>query len=145
MTSTLFWCSASYKVKSFLVLLLIRYDFLAGRKHTCFKRSLLKVNCEYDRRNCGICSKLTVKMLERSQLTSFFNQTQKQPPVVFYKRAVLKNFAIFTGKRLCLSLFLKVLGLQLYGKRLQHKCFSVNIGKILGTRILNNIYQRLLL
>ena len=31
---------------------------------------------------------------------------QKQPPVVFYKKAVLKNFAIFTGKQLCRNLFL---------------------------------------
>ena len=30
---------------------------------------LLKVNCEYDRKSCGICSKLTVKTLKRSQLT----------------------------------------------------------------------------
>ena len=28
---------------------------------------------------------------------------QKQPPVVFYEKALLKNFAIFTGKRLCWS------------------------------------------
>ena len=27
---------------------------------------LLKVNCEYDRRNYGICSQLTVKTIERS-------------------------------------------------------------------------------
>ena len=26
------------------------------------------------------------------------NERQKQPPIVFYKKAVLKNFAIFTGK-----------------------------------------------
>ena len=31
---------------------------------------------------------------------------QKQPPEVFYKKAVLKNFAIFTGKHLCWSLFI---------------------------------------
>ena len=31
---------------------------------------------------------------------------QKQPPEMFYKRAVHKNFAIFTGKQLCWSLFL---------------------------------------
>ena len=52
---------------------------------------LFKVNCEYDRRNCGISSKLTIKTLERSQLTPF-NQTQRQPPQAFYKRAALKNF-----------------------------------------------------
>ena len=31
---------------------------------------------------------------------------KKQPPEVFYKKAVLKNFAIFRGKTLCWSLFL---------------------------------------
>ena len=31
---------------------------------------------------------------------------QKQPPEVFYKKDVLKNFAKLTGKRLCQSLFL---------------------------------------
>ena len=31
---------------------------------------------------------------------------KKQPPEVFYKKAVLKNFSILTGKYLCSSLFL---------------------------------------
>ena len=31
---------------------------------------------------------------------------RKQSPEVFYKKAVLKNFAIFTGKYLCWNLFL---------------------------------------
>ena len=35
-----------------------------------------------------------------------FNQTQKQAPEVFYRKAVLKQFAIFTGRHLCWSLFL---------------------------------------
>ena len=30
---------------------------------------------------------------------------RKQPPEVFYKKAALKGFAIFTGKHLCGSLF----------------------------------------
>ena len=34
------------------------------------------------------------------------NPLQKQPPEVFYKKAILKNFAILTGKHLCWSLFL---------------------------------------
>ena len=33
-------------------------------------------------------------------------QIQKQTPELFYKKAVLKNFAIFTGRHLCYSLFL---------------------------------------
>ena len=39
----------------------------------------------------------------------------------------------------------RILGLQLYWKRLQHRCFPVNIAKFLRTPILKNIYQRLLL
>ena len=35
-----------------------------------------------------------------------FKKLQMQPPKVFYKKAVIKNFAIFTGKHLCWSLFL---------------------------------------
>ena len=39
--------------------------------------------------------------------------TQKQPPEVFYKKGVLKNFTKFTGKHLCQSLFFnKVAGLR---------------------------------
>ena len=36
----------------------------------------------------------------------FLNYSQKQPPEVFYKKGALKNFAKFTGKHLCQSLFL---------------------------------------
>ena len=39
---------------------------------------------------------------------------QKQPPEVLYKKAALKNFAIFAGKHLCWSLFL--IKLQAYRK-----------------------------
>ena len=35
-----------------------------------------------------------------------YGQFQKQPPKVFCKKGVLKNFAHFTGKHLCWSLFL---------------------------------------
>ena len=43
------------------------------------------------------------------QKTEIHCTEQKQPPEVFYKKAVLENFAIFTGKNLCWSLFLKKL------------------------------------
>ena len=50
---------------------------------------------------------------------------------VLYKKANLKNLAIFTGNT-CVRVFLnKVAGLQAYSiikKRLQYRCFSVNIG-----------------
>ena len=44
-----------------------------------------------------------LKVARKKFEPSFF---QKQPPEVFYKKNVLKNFAIFTGKHLCSSLFL---------------------------------------
>ena len=56
---------------------------------------------------------------------------------MFSKTGVLKNFAIFTGKNLCWSLFL--IKFQdwrpafLFKKRLQRRCSSVNIVKFLRT------------
>ena len=41
--------------------------------------------------------------------TEFHNLSsmrKTQPPDVFFKKAVLKNFLIFTGKHLCWNLFL---------------------------------------
>ena len=35
---------------------------------------------------------------------NFVQKNQKQPPELFYKKAVLKNVAIFTGRYLCWSL-----------------------------------------
>ena len=67
---------------------------------------------------------------------------------IFFKIGVLKNFAIFTGKHLCLCLFNKVAGLKscnFIKKRLQHRCFPVNIVKFLRIPILKNIYERLFL
>ena len=55
------------------------------------------------------------------------------------KKTVLKNFAIFTGRHLCWSLFL----IKLMDFR--HRCFPVNIAKFLRTPILKNICEWLLL
>ena len=64
---------------------------------------------------------------------------KKQPPEVFCKKGVLKNFAKFTGKQLCQSLFFnKVAGLR-------HCCFPVNFAKFLVITFLQNISRRLLL
>ena len=63
------------------------------------------------------------------------------------KKAVLKNFAIFTEKHLRWSLFLnKNVGLQSWNfikKRLQHRFFPVNIAKFLKAPVLENICERL--
>ena len=58
-------------------------------------------------------------------------------PKVFCKKGVLRNFAKFTGKHLCESLFFnKVAGLRpaiLLKKRLWHRCFPMNFAKFLRT------------
>ena len=61
---------------------------------------------------------------------------QKQLPEVFCKKVVLRNFAKFTGKLLCQSLFFnKVVGLRpkLLKKRLRHRYFPVKLVKFLRT------------
>ena len=62
---------------------------------------------------------------------------------VFCKKGVLRNFAKFTGKHLCQSLFFnKVACLRpatLLKMRLWHRCFLVNFAKFLRTSFLQNI------
>ena len=69
-------------------------------------------------------------------------------PEVFCEKGVLRNFAKFTGKHLCQSLFLnKVVGLRpaaLLKKRLWHKCFPANFAKYLRTPLLPKNHSRLL-
>ena len=75
-------------------------------------------------------------------------QFQNQPPEVFCEKDVLKNFASFTGKYLCWSLFLikmHVFRPVTLLKRDQHWYFSVKFAKRLRTPILKNIWERLLL
>ena len=70
-------------------------------------------------------------------------------PEVFCKKDVLINFAKFTGKHLCRSLFFnKVAGLTpatLFKKRLWHRGFPVNFAKFLRTPILKELLWLLLL
>ena len=65
------------------------------------------------------------------------------------KKGILRNFAKFTGKHLCLNLFFnKVAGLRpatLFKKRLCHRCFPVNFAVFLRTPFLQNTSGRLLL
>ena len=58
------------------------------------------------------------------------------------KKGVLKNFANFTAKHLCWSIFLIKRRLQACNfvkKRLQHWCFPVKFAKFLITSVLKNI------
>ena len=74
-----------------------------------------------------------------------FSWVQKQPPEVFCKNGVLRNFSKFTGKHPCQSLFLnKVAGLtpaHLSKKRLWHRCFPVTVDKFLTTPFLSEHLQ----
>ena len=83
------------------------------------------------------------------ELFVFGRVAQKQPPEVFYKKGVLKNFAKSTGKHLPQSFFFnKVADLRpatLFKKRLWQKYFPMNFSKPLRTPILKNICERLLL
>ena len=57
----------------------------------------------------------------------YFRSSRSQ---MFFKIGVLKTFAKFTVKHLCWSLFLIK---NFTKKRLQHKCFHVNITKFIRT------------
>ena len=66
---------------------------------------------------------------------------------MFHKKAILKQFVIFTGKHLCWGLlFNKVAGHQdcnFIKKRLQHRYFLANIRKFIRRPILKNICKKL--
>ena len=51
---------------------------------------------------------------------------------MFFKKCVLNNFANFTEKHLCCSLFIK--------KRLQHWCFPVKFAKLIRTAFFQNTF-----
>ena len=62
-------------------------------------------------------------------------------PQMFFGTGAFKNFTIFTGKRLCWSLFLikiQASGLQFYQKKLQHRWFSVKFAKSWRASFLQN-------
>ena len=57
--------------------------------------------------NCKLRNKeIIILALQTSELSYLcIPEVKKEPPEVFYKKAVLTNFAIFTGKHLCWNLF----------------------------------------
>ena len=61
---------------------------------------------------------------------------------MFFKIVVVRNFTIFTGKHLCwshLCLSLTLKACNFIKKRLQHKCFPVNIVKFLRTFLIEHL------
>ena len=53
---------------------------------------------------------------------------------MFCKKGVLRNFAEFTGKHLCQSLFFN----SFFKKRLWHRCFTVSYANFLRVPFLQN-------
>ena len=77
----------------------------------------------------------------------FIHYLRSSRPELFCKKGALRNFAKFTGKHLCQSLFNKVIGLRpatLLKKRLWHRCFPKNFAKFLRTPFLTEHLQWLL-
>ena len=89
-----------------------------------------------------------MKQLNERMFYIYKINEQKQPPEVFYKKGVLRNFTNFIGKHLRQSLFFnKVAGLSpatLLKKSLWHRCFPVNFEKFLRTPFLQNTSGRML-
>ena len=99
-----------------------------------------KKSCSYDfrkfHRKTPVCSFFLITLLVFRPATSLKRYTSSIQKCST-KRAVLKNFAKFC----------KVVGLQACNfikKKLEHRCFSVNIVKFLRTPSLNNTYKPLL-
>ena len=83
---------------------------------------------------------IKIEILGRNQKRIFLEQNLKDwssHQTCSVRKGVLRNFAKFTGKHLCQSLFFnKVADLgsaTLLKERLWHRCFPVNFAKFLGT------------
>ena len=99
-----------------------------------------KVN-EFESLYMVICSSYIYLIIDKKIFRS-------SRPGVFCKKVVLRNFANFTGKHLCESLFNKVGGLRpatLFKKRPWYSCFPMNFAKFLKTPFLKEHLRWLLL
>ena len=98
----------------------------------------LKTSLRHCHTNLELTLKVKLSMYSSPLCVSTFNgHSRSSIPEVFCKKCVLRNFAKFTGKHLCQSLFFnKVSGVRpaiLLKKRLWHRCFPVNFAKFLRT------------
>ena len=100
-------------------------------------------------KNWKLTTKKEKKKMTLGSKLKYFQRYEIQMFRLNTKQGVLKNFAKFTGKHLCQSIFLnKVAGLRpvtLIKKCLWHRCFPVNFAKFLRTYFLQNTSGRLLL
>ena len=103
-------------------------------KATCGNMSGLTLDCKV-----AYSSPTRILLALSMLIMLIIHQTiKKQPPEVFYKKVVLKNFAKYAGKHLCQSLFFNK-------KRLWHRCFPVYFAKFLRTSFSQKTSGRLLL
>ena len=100
---------------------------------TVFKKCFWKFR-KTDRK-INTCGSFLVKL--HILACNFTKQNRSSCSQIFFKISVRKNFANFTGKRLCWSLVLiDFAGLEAYNfikKKLQHRCFPVKFWIILRT------------
>ena len=75
------------------------------------------------------------RVMQRTIFSFTKSNKQKQPPQVLCRKGVLRNFAKFTGKELCQSLF------SLLKKRLWHRCLHVNFAKFLKAPFFKKIWR----
>ena len=88
--------------------------------------------------SCSNFPKVTLWIKWGFELRTSCIQTRSNRLLMFFEIGVLKNFASFTGKHLCWSLFFnKAAGCRpatacnFIKKRLKHRCFHVNFPKLL--------------
>ena len=119
-------CSLSYGKGRFVFILVSFYIKRYGFTQNCFiHQHILKVLCHW------FCttSCWDTHVIIKSFLVGDF---QEQPPEVFYKKGVSKNFVKFTGKNLCqCSIFIEVAG------------FRFQVAKFLRASFLQNTSERL--
>ena len=77
------------------------------------------------------------------KISNVYNHNEQ----TFHKKAVFKSLVIFTDEHLCCSLFFNenagLRSCSFIKKRLQHRCFPLNIATFLKTPVLKNICERL--
>ena len=121
-----FILSINIRIDSSIILLFFLNDFLSFR----LNRINHVTQCEGTKEFMTLHHRVDI-MVHRKD-TSFFGSST---PEVFCKKGALRNFAKFTGKHLCQSLFFNEVA-GLVKKRLWHRCFPVNFAKFLRTPFL---------
>ena len=105
----------------------------------CKEHTLLRSTNLFSRNHPEFCFLLIREGRQMPNTEQLLSQTDKSSHQMrSIKEVILKNFAIFTGKHMCWSLFFSFIK-----KRLQHR--YVTVEKFLRTLILKNICVRLLL